>query len=51
MSSASGVFHSSSPSVQKYSSPRLLRVASGTMSGLQLAKFWMRPTRTSEECT
>ena len=30
--------------MQKYSSPRLLLLGSGTMSGLQFAKFWMRPT-------
>jgi len=32
---------------QKYSRPRLVLLASGTMSGLQFLKFWIRPTWTS----
>ena len=45
------MLHSASFSEQKYSSPRLVVPASGTMSTLQFLKFWMRPTRTSGEWT
>src|SRR5262250_1210356 len=41
----------SPPSVQKYSRPRLVLVLSGTMSGLQFLKFWIRPTLTSGSWT
>jgi hypothetical protein len=48
-SSASGRIHNPSPSCTKYSSPRVLWVGSGTRSGLQFLKFWIRPTSTSGE--
>ncbi len=41
--SASDMVHRSSPSKQKYSSPRLVLLGSGTRSGDQFLKFWIRP--------
>ena len=46
ISSASEAFHSPSPSKQKYSRPRQASLLSGTISGDQERKFWMRPTLT-----
>ena len=45
--SASDRVQRSSPSKQKYSRPRLICDGSGTRSGDQFLKFWMRPTLTS----
>jgi hypothetical protein len=45
--SESGADHRASPAKQKYSSPRQDLVSSGTISGLQARKFWIRATRTS----
>jgi hypothetical protein len=49
--SRSVIVQSSSPSLQKYSRPRLDLPGSGTIPGLQFLKFWMRPTFTAGECT
>ena len=46
ISSSSGESHSPSPSKQKYSRPRQASFSSGTISGDQERKFWMRPTLT-----
>ncbi len=40
------MFHSSSPSKQKYSMPIEASVSLGTIHGLQDLKFWIRSTRT-----
>ena len=40
------MFHSSSPSKQKYSIPIEASVSLGTIHGLQERKFWIRPTVT-----
>ena len=46
ISSSSLIVHSPSPSKQKYSRPRQVFRRSGTISGLQFLKFWMRPSFT-----
>ena len=46
MRSSSRLAQRPSPLKQKYSMPRQVVPATGTIAALQLLKFWMRPTLT-----